>query len=80
MMSETVIRIRTVGRFFLALALTGGLVLTLFLLVRELRGENIPETLSVLLGGGVLGLATALNSVVQAVASNPSDRNATERE
>lgn len=79
-MTNRIILIRTIGRFVIVLGLTAAIVLTLFLLVRELNDGEVNEALTALLGGGLVGLTNALNSSVQAIAANPSDRTASERE
>ena len=73
-MSDRIIVLRTVVRATLALGLGGGLVFSLYLLLTQLNTPTPNAALTSLLGGAIGALGTTLGIIVQAIASNPSDR------
>lgn len=73
-MSERTVFMRTIGRFVLAGILVLGVVLVSYLLLSLLNDPNPNAALTALLGIGITALGTATNTLVGAIASNPSDR------
>ena len=74
-MDKTIIKIRAYTRAILAFALALFLLLSFFLLLTELNDPNANAALTALLGGIVGSLGQGLVLLIQAIASNPSDKN-----
>jgi len=74
-MDNDIIRIRAYTRASLAALLVVALVITVWVLLRELSDQDTEPALVTLLGAITGGLSTALVNIVNAIASNPSDRS-----
>jgi len=74
-MDNDIIRIRAYTRAGLAALLVVALVITVWVLLRELSDQDTEPALVTLLGAITGGLSTALVNIVNAIASNPSDRS-----